>query len=307
VTLEQIDAAPSEWENKLNHASANLLELDDLFAYKRLRGAAGDALMGITKDKVRPALAAMDHLWQSLSLLTDTLSRAQALRKSASRLRPSERALREIELILTAPSVSIPAAPAPPAQRALLSTADSTISITPQQLLSTMVGAFDAAKSTILAVDAAWNRLGPLLTDAEREAASLQALSEGMGEPTPRDLAAGRHKIDALCARRHRPSGRPDRLCRRASPEREKIRIRRPKAHTTHALWGRGWPFERLYRKRSKSSMNILLKPLILVELCWKIPKSIYHRPEKKYIEALTKSISHVIIWYLVLPLQGYF
>ena len=101
MTLEQIDAALAEWQGKLNLASANLLELDDLFTYKRLRGTAGDALAGVTKEKVVPALAAMDQLWQSLALLNDTLSRAQALRKSASRLWASERAGREIEQILT--------------------------------------------------------------------------------------------------------------------------------------------------------------------------------------------------------------
>ncbi len=96
MTLEQIDAALAEWQAKLNLASSNLLELDDLFTYKRLRGRAGDALTGITKAKVLPALAAMDQLWQSLLLLTDTLNRAQAMRKAASRLWPSERSLREI-------------------------------------------------------------------------------------------------------------------------------------------------------------------------------------------------------------------
>ena len=201
MTLEQIDAALAEWQGKLNLASANLLELDDLFTYKRLRGAAGDALVGVTRDRVVPALAAMDQLWQSLALLTDTISRAQALRKSASRLWATERTAREIEEILTGPSVLMPAAPAPLAQRALLSTADSTLSVTPSQLLSTMTGAFDAAKSTILGVDAAWNRLEPLLAAAEREADALQALAEELGEPAPPDLATGRQKIAGLSAR----------------------------------------------------------------------------------------------------------
>ena len=201
MTLEQIDAALTEWQGKLNLASANLLELDDLFTYKRLRGTAGDALAGVTKEKVVPALAAMDQLWQSLALLNDTLSRAQALRKSASRLWASERAGREIEQILLGPSVLLPAAPAPLAQRELLSSADSTLSITPQQLLATMMGAFDAAKSTILAVDAAWNRLEPLLAAAEREASSLQTLAQGLGEPAPPDLATGLHKVEGLRAR----------------------------------------------------------------------------------------------------------
>ena len=122
VTLEQTDAALAEWQGKLNLASANLLELDDLFTYKRLRGTAGDALVGVTRDRVLPALAAMDQLWQSLALLTDTIGRAQALRKSASRLWATERSAREIEEILTGPSVLMPAAPAPLAQRELLST-----------------------------------------------------------------------------------------------------------------------------------------------------------------------------------------
>ena len=201
MTLEQIDAALAEWQGKLNLASANLLELDDLFTYKRLRGTAGAALVGVTRERVGPALAAMDQLWQSLALLTDTIGRAQALRKSASRLWATERTGREIEEILSGPSVLMPAPPAPLAQRELLSTADSTLSITPSQLLSTMMGAFDAARNTILAVDAAWNRLEPLLAAAGREADALQTLAEGLGEPAPPDLATGRQKIEGLTAR----------------------------------------------------------------------------------------------------------
>ena len=131
VTLEQIDLALAEWQGKLNLASTNLLELDDLFTCKRLRGTAGNSLAGVTKDKVVPALAAMDQLWQSLVLLTDTVNRAQALRKSVSRLWASERSGREIEQILTGPSILMPAAPAPLAQREMLSTADSTLFLTP--------------------------------------------------------------------------------------------------------------------------------------------------------------------------------
>ncbi len=201
MTLEQIDATLAEWQGKLNLASSNLLELDDLFTYKRLRGTAGDGLVGITKDKVRPALAAMDQLWQSLGLLTDTLNHAQALRKSASRLWPSERSLRDIDQLLSGPSVLMPTAPAPLAQRELLSVADSTVSLTPLQLLTTMMGAFDATKNTILAIDAAWNRLEPLLAEADTEAARLTAQADALGETTPPDLLAARRKIDFLRAR----------------------------------------------------------------------------------------------------------
>ena len=42
MTLDLIDKALADWQTKLTLASNNLLELDDLYAYKRLCGNVGD-------------------------------------------------------------------------------------------------------------------------------------------------------------------------------------------------------------------------------------------------------------------------
>ena len=63
MTLNQIDVALALWQTELDLAGANCLELDDLFTCKRLKGSAGNTLAGITRDKIVPTLAAMDHLW----------------------------------------------------------------------------------------------------------------------------------------------------------------------------------------------------------------------------------------------------
>ena len=204
MTLEQIDAALAEWQGKLNLASSNMMELDDLFTCKRLKGDGTlppATLAGVTRDRAQPALAALDELWQSLASLTDTIHRAGSLRQSVSRLWPSDHTLREIERLLLGPSIALPAVQAPLAQRGLLSQAETAVSITPERLLAGMTPAFTKARETILAIDAAWNRLEPLLIAADGEAARLEEQAAALGEIPPQDLLAARRKIDFLRTR----------------------------------------------------------------------------------------------------------
>ena len=204
LTLEQIDRALAEWHDRLRLATDNLLMLDDSLTYKRLEGKDGlppTRLTGVTQAQVTPALAAMHDLFQHIGRLGEVVERAGELRKSLPRFLPNSDTLRQIEQLLLGPSIKLPSARTPLAQRSLMSAAETPQTITPARLLEVMTQAFDVARSAISAVDAAWARLEPGLGEWELQAGELQRVAASLGEADAPDLLAARNRLAALRAR----------------------------------------------------------------------------------------------------------
>lgn len=200
MTLETVDAQLAEWQAQLALASSNLIELDDLFTYKRLRGEIGAAppvLTGVTATRVIPALAAVQDIWQYLQMLQDLLHRAQELRKTV-RIWTQDRVVHEIEQMLTGPSLSLGTTQKPLALRGLLSASKQTEMVTPASVLQFMTRAFEVARDTILEVDVAWKRLEPALTDFDAELGRLSAEAAALGSDAENELAPLRAKLKTL-------------------------------------------------------------------------------------------------------------
>jgi hypothetical protein len=203
VTLEEMDELVVQWEVRLQQASENLLALTELVTYKRLKGEGGwpqVQLTGATQTRVVPALEAMRDLWSHYALFAGVVNRAKELRDSVSRLFPSRATLEEIEHLLRGPSIKLPPVATPLAQRGLLTAAEVAESVTPERLLEAMTRSFQVARDAVLAVDAAWDRLLPLLENWECEAASLQHLADSLGEGDLREASAARRDVASLRA-----------------------------------------------------------------------------------------------------------
>ncbi len=203
MTLEEVDEQLAAWQAQLALASSNLIELDDLFTYKRLRGEIGEAapvLTGITATRVGPALAAIQDLWQYLQLLQDLLHRAQELRKTV-RLWSQDRILLEIEQMLRGPSLSLGTTQKPLALRGLLSTSQQAEKVTAASVLQFMTRAYEMAKDTILEVDVAWKRLEQDLSDFEIQLAALSKDAAAIGSDAEAELTPLQTKLKTLYTR----------------------------------------------------------------------------------------------------------
>jgi hypothetical protein len=201
LSIEQIDRLLADWRNKLYCASQNMLDLQSLPTYQRLAGESGFPklqLRGVTETQVTPAIEVMNELFQYFFLLSETVNKATELRKQVPYFFGSEAKIREIEEILTGASIQLSAKQVPLAQRELLSVAETTKAISPQQLLAAMTSAFQIARDAVLAVDAAWLRLEPNLADSNAESISLQKLADSLGQGDLKELAAVRQKIAFL-------------------------------------------------------------------------------------------------------------
>ena len=201
VLLEEIDQMLADWKGKLDLISQNLIDLCGLLTYQRLSGVSGFSpvqLTGITKNKVAPALEALNELLQHFDLLSQTIDKARSLRAAMPRFLGADQKAQEIFQLLNQASIQLPVVITPLAQRELLTAAEVTRKITPLQLLVAMVKTFQIVKETILAVDRIWSDLEPQLDLAEAEIANLQRQGESLGIIDLRELELSRQTLASL-------------------------------------------------------------------------------------------------------------
>ncbi|MBD2195557.1 MULTISPECIES: hypothetical protein [Calothrix] len=179
--IDEIDQLLADWQQKINAASQNLLELQEQSTYQRLCGYSGYpqlSLAGITAIRVTPALEAMNDLFQYFDLLVQVVEKASKLRQQLPRFLASADKIDEIKQLLIGASIDLPAVHTPLAQRELLSATHTVNAIAPGELLQVMTHAFSVARDAVLAVDEAWNHLDNILADAESQIYALQNSAE---------------------------------------------------------------------------------------------------------------------------------
>jgi hypothetical protein len=198
MTLADIDKALAHWESRLSSAAHNLFDLQNDPTYQCLTGTAGapkTQITGVTAGRVSPALDNIGTLFQCFDLLRCTIDRAVQLRKDLPSLFSGEQKEREIQQLLYGKSVRVPTDQIPMAQRTLLSGADDQGCISPDELLKSMVKAFESARDGVLAIDAAWRQLGVTLGDATRQINALRASPEPLDETELRELDGVDHAL----------------------------------------------------------------------------------------------------------------
>lgn len=176
VTLDQIDAALTDWHARLRTAGHNLMALSQQDAYRRLRGEAGwpkAVLAGATAARIAPILDTLQALWAHFARLTEAIDTADSLRQGVSRLFPSRQLLDEITALLTGPSIRLPPVVTPLAGRGLLGAVEVERNVSPEELLAAMTQSFETARDVVLAVGSAWDRVPVALDKLDAEAAAL--------------------------------------------------------------------------------------------------------------------------------------
>ena len=198
MTLADIDKALAQWEDRLTSAAHNLFDLQNDPTYQCITGTGGapkTPLTGVTASKVYPALENISTLFQCFDLLRCTIDRAVEIRRDLPSMFGTDQKEREIQQLLTGKSVRIPTNQIPMARRTLLSGADDQGCISPGELLTTMIKAFETARDGVMAVDAAWNALGTSVGDATRQIAALRAEPELFADAEMRELDGIDHAL----------------------------------------------------------------------------------------------------------------
>jgi hypothetical protein len=189
MSLAEIDGTIVRFAGAVDVMTANLLDLESNPTNKMLDP---DTLTGTSRQRVSAARQALASLWEQFTEFKDLLGRARQLRGGGVRVPPAR--LQELEDLLHGPSISLPPLDVALADRGLYTPGQTPVALTPDQLLTGMAAAFEAAKGTILAVDDVWRSLVPRLGEAQHELEAMEAVAAPLGEP----VNAGERTRDRL-------------------------------------------------------------------------------------------------------------
>jgi hypothetical protein len=204
IKLKEIDSALAAWNDRLGAAAQNLLDLQDEPTYQQLTGSGGmqkSPVTGVTASTVEPALGAVLTVFQHFGLLKETIDRARVLRADLPAPFLRDQKLRDIEDLLFGKSIHLPPVDVPLEQRTLLSAVRNVECISPDDLLETMVRAFQAAKDGVIAVDKAWKDLDLILSRINSRIEGLHARIALLGPESVAELDSAERLLEQMHAR----------------------------------------------------------------------------------------------------------
>lgn len=185
MSAAEVDRLLGEWEERLRRVDENLLALESDPTYQMLapRTQGVETIDGETARVVKPALAAMRELFEHRGRLTDVLERAREVRATMSPLAfwSNDEKEREVQALLSGPSIELSSQSTPLSERALLGPGERETRVVPEQLLGAMAQAFENARDAVVAVQRAWEASEPRLASMTRSAEDLRATAESLG------------------------------------------------------------------------------------------------------------------------------
>jgi hypothetical protein len=199
-TRSEVDEAVAKWNRDLQLATKNILELMEDSSYKWLAGDGVHptaAIKGLTEREARPAIKALDELWQLLPALNKLLEEVNKRLKNLPFFGASEE-LFEIQKLIEDESVRITSRTAYE-RRGLLTPDEVTKAVTPMRVLQSMAESYDRTKAVVVKVGDAVARLNGQLSQMTDEIGRLRALADSLGESGP-ELRALEAKAAALSA-----------------------------------------------------------------------------------------------------------
>jgi hypothetical protein len=190
LTLAQIDRLLTNWQQQVDAANQNLIDLYNLPAYQRLSGMGNPPtnVTGITQHRSSAALTAIDRLFEDLELLNQPIASARKLRRELPTFFVSDRDLQEIERLLTGESIQLSSIQTPLSQRDLLSSNQQISAISPDALLDRMMANFEIARDTLIAIETAWTELESKLVTTHQALIELQQLAQRLQIGVPESL-----------------------------------------------------------------------------------------------------------------------
>jgi hypothetical protein len=179
--LNRIDETLRRLIDAVKTMTANLVDLEATSARKTLDTTEFTGMTAVRADR---ALATLSWLWSQFISVKEVVEEAE--RRRGSRRRLDGPHFDELEHLVLGPSILVAPLVVPLAHRGLLTPGESASAITATDLTAEMADAFDAARTDILAIEAAWtdgiSRL-EAMTDALRSltawAADLDASDDG--------------------------------------------------------------------------------------------------------------------------------
>ncbi len=179
MTLKDIDALLASWKARLAAAAQNLVDLRSHPTYQKM------------------AVEATGTLFQRFDLIQQAVDQAAALRNDWPIFGADER-IREIEKLLLGKSIQLPAIPIPIEERGLLSAVENVEFTSPEELMQSMVAAFESARDAVFALEGARPKLTELARAHDRSRTVLAEYQEKVTDYGVAVVALPEDRIDGL-------------------------------------------------------------------------------------------------------------
>jgi len=188
--LRRIDQTLSQLDDAVKVMTANLMDLEANATRQMLEP---ESLTGITAVRAEQALATLGWLWSQFLRIKEIVEQAEGLRGARRRLDGPR--LDELEHLVQGPSIALAPLVVPLAHRGLLTPGETPAAISPTDLIADMARAFDAARSDISAIEAAWTLGIPRLEGMTAALEAITVPATDLGEADDPDLAAAARLI----------------------------------------------------------------------------------------------------------------
>jgi hypothetical protein len=183
--LDEIDQQLTLWESQVARVKANLDFLQQTPTYAFISG--GLKLSGRTQQEIVEPILAARELADQYDMLAGQVAKARLLRDSMRRFLPANKlmppnvtTLREIDRLLNAPCIPLPAAQVALAQRNLLDDPAAKSQLSLRELVDIMVPTFTAARDSVTRYDEVMATLTPVLKSADAQIAVLAARASAL-------------------------------------------------------------------------------------------------------------------------------
>jgi hypothetical protein len=183
--LDEIDQQLTLWESQVARVKANLDFLQQTPSYAFISG--GLKLTGRTQREIVEPILAARELADQYDMLAGQVARARLLRDSMRRFLPANKlmppnvtTLREIDRLLNAPCIPLPAAQVALAQRNLLDDPAAKSQLSLRELVDIMIPTFTAARDSVTRYDEVMAALTPVLKSADAQIAVLASRASAL-------------------------------------------------------------------------------------------------------------------------------
>ena len=197
MTLQQIDEALADWNNRLAAVAETILQLQADPTYKLLSASRTSAsrLQGLTATRVETALAGMPVCHEQFAALQSALDHAARLRAAVPRIFGAEAKLGELQHFLLGRSVLLPVSVTPGTG---IAGADH---VSLDDLLRAMTSTLSAVRTAVLAVSEAWSELAGKMEEASLQLQHFDAARQQLGGEFAVTLARAAHLLQKIRSR----------------------------------------------------------------------------------------------------------
>lgn len=168
MTLDELDNLLAKWQKDIQAVTLNLVAYEDSSSYKTIKTIL-PSLEGETKKIIEPAISALELVWEHFGKLNEVIKEAASLRQNMPLVFGRADRIKQIEQLLTGPSVCFQIKEISLEERGLTGASHLSKMTTPPDIFASMQSRFSDATKNISRYEKAYQELSQKLDAVESD------------------------------------------------------------------------------------------------------------------------------------------